>query len=36
MKVIHKFRLSNDKSETTLSLKEGFRLVHSEYVLVEK
>lgn len=36
MKVIHKFRLANDVAETTLSLKQGYKIVHSEYVLVDK
>ena len=36
MKVIHKFQLASDGSSTTLSLKQGYRIVHSEYILVEK
>jgi len=36
MKVIHKFKLNNGDNKTELTLKKGFRVVHSEYVLVEK
>lgn len=36
MKVVHKFRLGNDANETTLKLKQGYKILHSEYVLVDK
>lgn len=36
MKAIHKYQLNSDGSETQLSLKEGFKIVHAEFVLVEK
>jgi hypothetical protein len=36
MKVIHKYPLVVDGNEVSLSLKRGFRIVHAEYVLVEK
>ena len=36
MKAIHKYRLNTDGSETELNLKENHRIVHAEYVLVEK
>ncbi len=36
MKVIHKFRLANDGTETKLNLKTGFKIIHSEYVQVDK
>lgn len=36
MKVIHKFKLNSDQTKTELTLKKGFKIVHSEYVLVEK
>lgn len=36
MKVIHKFKLANDGSVTGLKLKHGYKIVHSEYVLVDK
>lgn len=36
MKAIHKYQLNIDGSETELSLKQNFRIVHSEYVLVDK
>lgn len=36
MKVIHKFRLATDSKQVTLTLKESFKIVHSEYVLVDK
>ncbi|MDX1451679.1 MAG: hypothetical protein R3183_03905 [Oleiphilaceae bacterium] len=36
MRVIHKFKLAVDGSPTTLKLKNGYKIVHSEYVLVDK
>ena len=36
MKVIHKFRLETDGQQVSLSLKQGYKIVHSEYVLVDK
>jgi hypothetical protein len=36
MKVIHKYPLVDDGKAISLSLKHGFRIVHAEYVLVEK
>ena len=36
MKVIHKFKLASNGSSTELKLKHGYKIVHSEYVLVEK
>lgn len=36
MKVIHKFRLANNCEQAMLSLKQGYRIVHSEYVVVDK
>lgn len=36
MKVIHKFRLANEDAETVLNLKRGFKIIHSEYIVVEK
>jgi hypothetical protein len=36
MKVIHKFKLAVDGSKTELKLKHGYKIAHTEYVLVEK
>lgn len=36
MKAIHKYQLKIDGSETELNLKQNFRIVHAEYVLVDK
>lgn len=36
MKTIHKFRLEPGKEPTTLTLKEGYRVVRSEYVVPHK
>lgn len=36
MKVIHKFQLANDGASTKLRLKHGYKIIHSEYILVEK
>ena len=36
MKVIHKFRLETGAQQVSLSLKQGYKIVHSEYVLVDK
>ncbi len=36
MKVIHKYKLSSEGKTTELKLKKGYRIVHSEFVLVEK
>jgi len=36
MKVVHKFKLDSDGSTTHIKLKKGYKIVHSEYVLVEK
>ena len=36
MKVIHKYQLNTDGSPTELTLKESYRIVHAEYVLVDK
>jgi hypothetical protein len=36
MKAIHKYRIGNERNLKILSLKKGFRVVHSEYVITEK
>lgn len=36
MRVIHKFKLAVDGSATELKLKHGFKIVHCEYVIVDK
>lgn len=36
MKVIHKFRLETAVQQVSLNLKQGYKIVHSEYVLVDK
>jgi hypothetical protein len=36
MKAIHKYELKTDGAETELNLKQDFRIVHAEYVLVDK
>lgn len=36
MKAIHKYRIGNERSVHVLSLKKGFKVVHSEYVITEK
>ncbi len=36
MKTIHKFRLEPGKEPTTLTLKEGYRVVRSEYIVPHK
>ncbi|WP_303291930.1 hypothetical protein [Marinobacter sp. SS5-14b] len=36
MKTIHKFRLEPGKESTTLTLKEGYRVVRSEYIVPHK
>ena len=36
MKTIHKFRLATGKEPTTLTLREGFRVVRCEYLIPEK
>ena len=36
MKTIHKFRLEPSKEPTTLTLKEGYRVVRSEYIVPHK
>lgn len=36
MKAIHKYQLNTDGSPTELKLKENYRIVHAEYVLVDK
>lgn len=36
MKTIHKFRLEPGKQPTTLTLKEGYRVVRSEYIVPNK
>ncbi len=36
MKTIHKFRLDSDKRPNVLTLKEGYRVVRSEYVVADK
>ncbi len=36
MKTIHKFRLDSGKEPTTLSLKEGFRVVRCEFLVPDK
>ena len=36
MKTIHKFRLEPGKEPTTLSLREGYRVVRSEYIVPHK
>lgn len=36
MKTIHKFRLEPGKELTTLTLKEGYRVVRSEYIVPHK
>jgi hypothetical protein len=36
MKTIHKFRLAAGKEPTTLTLREGFRVVRCEYLMPQK
>ncbi len=36
MKTIHKFRLEPGREPTTLTLKEGYRIVRSEYIVTHK
>jgi len=36
MKTIHKFRLEPGKEPTTLTLREGFRVVRCEYLVAQK
>ena len=36
MKTIHKFRLNSDKRPNVLTLKQGYRVVRSEYVVADK
>lgn len=36
MKTIHKFRIESGKEPTTLTLREGYRVVRCEYLLSEK
>jgi len=36
MKTIHKFRLATGKEPTTLTLREGFRVVRCEYLVPQK
>ncbi|GAA3975159.1 DUF7352 domain-containing protein [Allohahella marinimesophila] len=36
MKTIHKFRIDTGKDITTLTLREGYRIVRCEYVLSDK
>ncbi|KPQ27682.1 MAG: hypothetical protein HLUCCX14_13750 [Marinobacter excellens HL-55] len=36
MKTIHKFRLELGKEPTTLTLREGFRVVRCEYLVAQK
>ena len=36
MKAIHKYRFGNERAQHVLSLKQGFKVVHSEYVITDK
>ena len=36
MKAIRKYKLSTEKTDTSLNLKWGYRFVHTEYVTVDK
>ena len=36
MKTIHKFRIESNHQVTTLTLREGYRVVRCEYVLADK
>ena len=36
MKAIHKYRIGNERNLHTLNLKQGFKIVRSEYIITEK
>ncbi|WP_020406148.1 DUF7352 domain-containing protein [Hahella ganghwensis] len=36
MKTVHKYRLQSDAAINTLNLREGYRIVRSEYLITEK